>query len=249
MVPGGPLVYGAWSHAPMASTFSIADITANVAVLTNSPTFTSSTRVTTAQVAYWITQAVQGWSALVRQHFPEDRDFIQVASLPNLPGYAMISLPVNCGEVHAVLWQRADGKYEPLISASEGDIAATLEAGQGWENCGELPRYRIEGQTIAIYPPSHDDETIELFYTTHLSSGSTVTTRLDFDRWVAFFVGELVATAKTNQAKASDMASKRALLENDLLSRARQVDQNKTHTIRDVRNERIGAAMRARWGY
>jgi hypothetical protein len=229
----------------MASTFVFADILANVAVITNSPAFTASTRITTAQANYWIGQGVRSFSALMRQKFPEDRDLIQSAILPNAPGLALISIPPDAGEVHAVVWQRGTNDSVLLDSANQDDIASSLDTGEDWSSAGVTPRWRLEGQTIAIYPASNSSESIELFYTTSLSSaGTSVVTREDFDRWLACFVGELVAVSKSMTAKAADLRQQKALIENDLLSRARSRDANKTNTIRDVRS--IG---RSRWGY
>lgn len=232
----------------MASSYTVADLLTNIAAITGSATFTASTRVTSTQVTYWLSQAVRSWSALMRQKFPEDRELIQTATLTTTAGLSLVSLPADCGEVHSVVWQRGTNDYVLLESAQQGDLAWRLDTGDTWEGACIEPRYRLAGQTLEVFPPGNSAETLEVYYTSHLSSGgATVIAKIDFDRWVEYDVAALVCTAKSQTARAAEFKQSKALLENDLLSRARQRDVNKVNTIRDTKAERLLSHWRRNW--
>jgi hypothetical protein len=237
----------------MASTWSVADIISDIAVQSNSPPFASNTRITLAQATYWTAQSARSLSALLRQKFPEDREFLQYAEVSTIPSFPLISLPPDCGEVHSVVWLRSASEAELLQSAgAEHTILQPLETGTGWANTAEtgydVPRWRLEGQTIGFYPASGIGESLQVFYTTHLSPTSgTFQARLDFDRWVVLDVCIKIATAKKKPQDVQTFQQQKALLENDLLSRARKRDVAESHVMRDVRATRAMADYRRRW--
>lgn len=229
----------------MASSFTIADLITDVASLTNSPAFSATTRITSTQVTYWLSQAARSYSALMRQRFPDDRELIQTAVISTVPNLRLASLPSDCGEVHSVVWQRGTNDYVLLESFSQGDLAVALESGQTWDSDVCVPRYRLAGQTIEFFPTPTTAESIELYYTTHLSTGgATVIAKLDFDKWITLDVAIRVCTAKSMGPRTAEFEQKKALLENDMLSRARARDVNKVTTIRDTRAERYFANQR-----
>lgn len=242
----------------MASTFEVSAIAADVANLSNSPAFGANTRITSTQATSWIAQSARSLSALIRQKFPEDRDFLQVADIPTIPSFPLISLPPDTGEVHAVLWIKSATEAVLLESAGAQDTQLMpLETGVGWEGDNAIrtdittytPRWRIEGQTLSFYPASGLAEQIQVFYTTHMSpSSGTFQGRLDFDRWVTLDVCIKVATAKKKYDQVQDFQRQKALLENDLLALARKRDIAPRHTIRDLRAEAMGRDYRRRWG-
>jgi hypothetical protein len=228
----------------VATTFTIANITADVAALSNSPTFTSSTRVTSSQVTYWITQSARALSALLRQKLGEDLDLIQTATLTTTPSFNLVSLPSNCGEVHSVVWVKAAEDYQLLATAAQEDLELAFTPAGAWE-CG--PRYRLEGNTIALYPASTSAESLLVYYTTHLDgSGTDFQGRLDFDRWVTLDVVCRVLEAKNKDA--TRFLQQKMLLEKDLFAPSRKREPLASNTIRDVRASGLRHYIRNRWG-
>ena len=245
---GGPFDVVASEDGAVATTFTVSDIISDVATVTNSPAFSASTRVTSAQVTYWLTQAVRALSALLRQYHYDDRELLLSTSLVTVAGTKTVDLPANCGEVHAVLWARESDQYELLHSAQQEDLENRTT--DGWEQWA--PRYRLEGDKLSFYPLPQAVHTLELIYTTDLSialaasGGTDLVTRLDGDRWVTLYLAEKVFTAKRDMAGSSDMMRQRLMLEELLMARGRERDASRTHTIRDVRGERLRAAYRRR---
>lgn len=238
----------------MATTYAFADLITDVASITNSPTFGANTRITLPQATYWIAQSARALSALLRQKFPADRDYLQFAAIATIPSFPVVSLPPDCGEVHSVVWMRGADDAVLLDTAGLEHITRTpLDTGIGWADDSDvdyvLPRWRLEGQTIAFYPASGLTENVEVFYTTHISPTSgTFQGRLDFDRWITLDVAIKVSTAKKKAQDVQMFQQQKALLENDLLSMARKRNIPERHTIRDVRAERFGVDYRRRWG-
>lgn len=237
----------------MSSTFAVSDILADAANTSNCPAFGANTRITLAQATSWVAQSARSLSALIRQKFPEDRDYIQVAELATIASFPLLSLPPDTGEIHAVLWIKSASEAQLLETAgAEHTILQPLDLGVGWDAdspANVQPRWRLEGQTMAFYPASGVQESLQVFYTTHISPTSgTFPGRLDFDRWVTLDLCIKVATAKKKYDQVGDFQKQKALLENDMFSQARKRDVAKRHVIRDVRAEALGRGYRARWG-
>jgi hypothetical protein len=231
----------AWA---VATTFQVSEILADIAVHSNCPPFTASTRVTDTQATYWLAQSVRSLSALLRQHRIEDRELLQVATPATVANVKTVALQANTGEVHAVLWARGANDYVLLGSAQQDDLAE--RSAQGWDQV--TPRWRLEGETLAFYPTPVKVHSLEVFYTNHVATplGATVQMRLDCDRWLTLDVCMKVATSK--RQPTGEFQQQKALLENDLLSRGRERDVQHTDTIRDVRAEALANWYRQRMG-
>lgn len=232
----------------MASSFVVADILADVARSANCPAFATDTNVTLAQATYWLAQSARSLSALYKQHFGDDRDYLRTATLATQPALGMVSLPADCGEVCAVLWVRTASDWRLL----EGSQLDDLELGQvtllrPWISTGE-PTYRIEGETLGFYPASSVAETVVLFYNKHLdtTAQTSITGRLDTDRWLTL---DLVCRVLSAQGRdGSAYLQDKMLLEKNLFSVERNRDRGAIHTIRDVRGRRADRGYRDRWG-
>jgi hypothetical protein len=230
----------------MAHGFLIADILANVAVLTGSPPFASDTRVTSSQANYFVSQALRGLSALMQQHFPDSGDTRYVSGFVANPSISIPdSLPANAGQVHAVLWNRAPGEQVLLQPAQQDDLHLTAD--EDWTQIE--PKWRIEGEKLRMYPPPKETQFLALHHTTDVVQlfGGLVA-RADADKWVELDVAINVHTSKKQYGEAAAKQQMKSLLENDFLSSARELADHEPPTIRDVRGARALEAYRSRWG-
>lgn len=218
--------------AGVATTFQVSEILADVARLANVPPFSGTTNVTTSQATYWLVQSARSLSALLRQKLGEDLDLLQSATLTTVPDFNLVSLPSDCGEVHSVLWMKDTTDYRLLQRTQAEDLEMGDTPDQAWE-CA--PKFRLEGNTIALYPSSTAAENLMVFYTTHtnLSGETDFQGRLDFDRWVTLDVVCKVLAAKSRDN--SIFLQDKMLLEKEMFSQARKREPNRTNTIRDVR--------------
>lgn len=231
----------------MSSTFVLSDLLRDVATLANCPQFTTNTRVTAAQATYWLSQAARELSALIRQKLCEDRDLLQILTISTVPDFNLISLPADCGEVHSVVWQRDTTDAVLLRSASAANLTDELEDGQSWSDVAVEPTWRLEGNTIALYPTSPEAEDLTVYYTTNYdTSGTTVQARTGFDRWVTLETCIQVCTARDRPQSVAAFQQQKALLENDLFARARKRDVNESHVIRDIRATAVMRDIRRR---
>lgn len=224
----------------MSTTFVVADILADAANLSNCPPFSATTRITLSQATYWLAQSARSLSALLRQNRAEDRDMLRITPVSTQASVGYVSLPTDCGEVHALIWTRGSNDDVLLEHAQQEDLPAAL-ATPGWSSAGIVPTWRLEGATIALYPPSAAVEALTVYHTVHVvTSSASFQANLDFDRWVTLDLCVKVANAKNKQDVAVAFAQQRLLLESEMLSRARKRDVNAVHTIRDVRPARFG---------
>lgn len=231
----------------MSTTFSVSEILTDVARSANVPPFSGTTNVTLTQATYWLVQSARSLSALLRQKLGEDLDLLQSVNLTSVPTFNLVSLPSDCGEVHSVLWQKSATDFRLLERVQAEDLEESDTPTKAWE-CA--PRYRLEGNTIALYPASSDAETLLVFYTNHVDVSGEATSfqgRLDFDRWVTLDVICKVLAAKSRDS--SSFLQDKMLLEKELFSQARKREPNRTNTIRDTRTADRVRWMRDRWRY
>lgn len=229
----------------MATTFQVAEIIADVARLANVPAFSATSNVTLAQATYWTVQSARSLSALLRQKLGEDLDLLQTSTLTTIANFNLASLPGDCGEVHAVIWMKTSTDYRLLQRVQAEDLEEADTTESSWE-CA--PRYRLEGNTIALYPASTTAEELLVFYTNHVDLSGEETSfqgRLDFDRWVTLDVVCRVLAAKSRDN--STFLQDKMLLEKELFSQARKREPNRTNTIRDVRGAAVDRWYRNRW--
>lgn len=228
----------------MSTSFSIADILADVATLCNVPPFTTTSHTTSTRATYWIHQSVRALSAMYRQKLGRDNDFVQTATLTTVPGLALVSLPADCGEVHAIVWQKSATDHQILASANLDEVADNVAPENAWTFA---PKYRLEGSAIALYPLSNESETLTVYYTNHTdSSGVDIQARLDSDRWITLDVAARVLQSKERDAGV--LVADKAVLEANLFSPARARDPYVVNTIRDTRS-RSRTSYRDRWGF
>lgn len=217
----------------MASSFSVSAIIGDVAKTANVPAFTSTTNTTTSQVTYWLVQSGRALSAKIKDAFGPDLDYLLTAEMTTVPGFNLVSLPTDTGEVHSVLWARSSSDYRVLRDAGMEDLSDIVQTPSDDWNAGQ-PVFRIEGQTLAFYPASAVAETIVVFYTTHqdLTSATSFLSRLDADRWLTLDVVCKVLAAK--QRDYTVYKQEQLMLEQALFSAKRTRAPNKTETIRNV---------------
>ncbi len=231
----------------MSTVFQVADILTDAARMANVPAFGATTNVTSTQATYWAVQAARSLSARLRGSFSEDADFLRVQDLQTQAGLNTISLPTDAGEVHAVLWRKTSSDFYLL---NRGDLGVLEDLADGepdtWDNTAP-PRYRLEGEQIAFYPPSSGAENITIFYTGHLDlTGETFfTARLDADRWITLDVA--IRVLQSQSRDASVLIQDKLLLEQQLFSPARRRQPTQPQTIRDTRGQRMEQFRRNRW--
>lgn len=219
----------------MGTSFVVADIITDIARTANVPTFTASTNVTTSQVNYWLYQSARSLSALFRQKLGEDADFVTTAEITVQAGFRLASLPTDCGEVHAVLWKKS---ASDLYLMDTADIDAFEDGGDPDTDWEKPPLWRLEGNTVAVYPLPLTEQTLVVYYTNHLSlAASTFVARVDSDRWLALDVAAKVLAAK--QRDYSMVQQEKLLLQADMFSTNRRRDFNAVSTIRDTRTRRL----------
>jgi len=230
----------------MAVSFVIADIIADVARRCNCPAFSASSNVTNGTVNYWLAQSARSWSALLQASQCEDNDLVTTATLNTVASFELVSLPPDCSDVHAVLWQKAADDYQLMKPAALDDLEGTSPPDKAWE-CA--PRYRLEGNLLRLLPASTEAEKLTLFYTNHLvTTGEThLQSRLDADLWMTLDVAIKVLGAKNRDATA--LQAEKAVLEQNIKSSARRRDAYGPSTIRDVRSRGWRRAVRNTWGY
>ncbi len=231
----------------MSTTFDVSDILATAAREANVPPFSTDTNVTLAQSTYWLVQGARSFSARLKQALGDDGDYLKIATLTTVPNLNFVSLPADCGEIHSLLWARTSSDYR-LLRTGNMEVLEDLADGDpiAWSTYAD-PQYRIEGETIAFYPPSTDAETLYLFYADHLQleDQTYFAARLDADRWLALDVA--IRVVQSQGRDPSMLKQDKLMLEAGLFSSARRRAPKTIQTIRDTRSAELNRGLRDRW--
>jgi hypothetical protein len=226
--------------------FSLSDILADAAALSNSPAFGASTRITSTRATYWATQAAQALHALLVQKFPDDRDLAQVLTGTTTANVRTMAIPTgSSGQqpegILAVIWHRGASDYVLLESAELEDLAYREDV--GWDQV--VPSYSLLGTSIEFSPAPKTVETVSVYayYETVSDTigAGNIYGRTDHDRWITLDVARRVMRARRMDDSA--LLRDQQLLERDMFARARSRDRSRHKTVRDVRCY----DSRARW--
>lgn len=227
----------------MASTFVLSNLLTDAARLANVPAFSTTTNVTATQATYWLVQSGRALTARMRAAFGDDADHARSADL-NVPvGLGYVSLPEDCGEIHAVVWQKSSSESILLAQGQLEDLETNDTTSQSWAG-SETPKYRLEGETLRFTPPSAEVEAITLFYTGHadLTGQTNMIARLDGDRWITLDVAIRVLQAQARDA--AHLLQEKVMLEANLFSPSRK---RRPKGIARIRDTRSAAIRRSGW--
>lgn len=217
----------------MAVSFQVSDILADVAYHANVPPFTTDTRTTLAQATRMVVQAARTVSAELARVFGEDNDFLRTATLTVPANVGLASLPSRCHQLHAVVWVKSSTDSR-IIEPASPERLEVYEDAQAWADC-RTPTYQLEGETLAFYPVSSAEETIQLFYYTDLGavSDTVLNTRIDVDLWITLTVAKRVLDSEPRDS--SVVANELLLVDSKLFASGRKKDTTGNPTIRNVR--------------
>lgn len=230
----------------MAVTVSVATILTNAASLMGIPPFSASTNTTSTQALAWVVEGLESLQALNQQKLGDDKYHISSVDLSTQASINTLSLPSDAIEVFDVLWAEDDNTVHRLLPASAGDIEPFGHDAREWD-CP--PTFRIEGNTLALYPCPDQVYDISIWYGSHfnVTSGSdTFQGRLDWQRWITLFLCVQSLTRKRRFADAAGMQAQLDMLSANLFSQGRKRHRAGPVRIEDV-DGRWADQMYRRW--
>lgn len=233
----------------MAVQFELADILDDAAVRLNVPPFAGNTNITASQALYWAVQSARGLSARLQVAFGDDKDFLKTATLTTTPSFSLVSLPSSTITINSVIWAKATDDYRLLKQATAGDLQ--LQEPMALNGRWSVdPVYRLEGETLALYPPATTAETLILFYTDYLAltpveGAATFLSKLEADEWITLDV--VIKGSQRKRRDASMYIAAKADLEARLFNPNRKRNNSGPHQVRDVYAECVTDYLRRRY--
>lgn len=218
----------------MAVTISVTTVLSNVAQLIAVPTFSASTNVTATQALAWTVQALESLQALNQQKLGDDKHHISSVDLTTQASINILSLPSDAIEVFDVLWAEDDNTVHRLNPANARDLEPQSFDAREWDR---PPTFRIEGNTLALYPCPSAAYDISVWYGSHFTvttSGDTFQGRLDWQKWIEFDVAIKCLTRKRRYADIAGIQGLQAQLEANLFSSGRRRNRAGPVRIADV---------------
>jgi hypothetical protein len=230
----------------VAVTVSVATILTNVSQLIGVPAFSSGTNVTATQALAWAVQALESLQALNQQKLGDDKYHISSVDLSTQASINTLSLPSDAIEVFDVLWAEDANTVHRLSMANAADLEPQGHDAREWD-CP--PTFRIEGNTLALYPCPDQAYDISVWYGSHFtvtSSADTFQGRLDWAKWIEL---DVALKCLTRKRRYNDMAAIQGMqdqLSANLFSQGRKRNRAGPVRIADVEGQWLDDVYR-RW--
>jgi hypothetical protein len=216
----------------MSVLVQVSDLIERVRLDCDLPTFDANTNVTATAVLDYIRRGASKLAGLVQEAGASEQYLTLSTNLATTAGIPTVSLPANSLDV-VRLAMLIDGDREAMLEVAplEG-----WDPGPAWyTDAYAVPRYRLMGNTITLFPTPTTVRTIRAYYTV----GFTVTATSDLlalrPNWDEYIVAYACILVRNRQNK--DASEFRAALGEAEMSLRRQArrDLNAVHQIRDVR--------------
>jgi hypothetical protein len=145
----------------MARTVTLADIRERIRVRYDLPTFTTTTFVTLEAVHALINEEVQRYYGLLLECYGDD--YLDTTyALTTSAGVGQTSLPDDFTKLRRLCWLRGADDIVTLRQASVDRIRMGDYDAKSWAEY--TPRYRLQGQALAWYPPPSEEYNLTLTY-------------------------------------------------------------------------------------
>lgn len=224
----------------MSQTITVSDIQSRVISLCGLPaTLTTTTTITLAQMLDFLKISCEALAALVGERASE-MYFATLGTLSTVANTATVNLPSGFSELLRLTWQKSASEEIDLVRAQPENMRAYPNS---WGNSEcTLITYRLQGNTLALYPTPDAVYTINILYSTGLypaDLNATFVARDNWQQWVALQAALLVRARQ--QKDAGDI---RLLLYgpdgvsggvNDAVKRQARRDNVGVRRVRDVR--------------
>lgn len=218
----------------MATTISVSNILRNVAQLIGVPAFAANTNVTEVQAIAWCQQALESLQAMNAQRLGADHHHISSVNLPTQVNVNFLSLPSDAIELFDVIWKRDPERAYRLLPAESTYVLPLGAQPEVWDL---PPRFRIEGNTIVLFPPPREVYQLCIWYGqafTVANPASTIQGRLDWQNWIELDVAVKCLVRKRRLVDVADFTGRRDALSEQLFSPGRARMRAGPSRIQDV---------------
>lgn len=233
----------------MARTVSFSTVREAIRTRYDLPAFSTTTFVTTALVNSLINEELQRYYGLLLECFGDDYlDATQ--SLTTSAGVGLTSLPDGFAKLRRLAWVRGADDVVLLRRASAEDIGLADYDAKSWSEY--TPHYRIQGQTIAWYPPPSAEYNVTATYAALpadlTSDGDTFMAGPGFEGFVIY--GVCASIALREEKDPGSWLALRNDAEKRIRDQARERDESEGYAVRDVCYGGIGDRERFnRWTF
>jgi len=212
---------------------------AEVEFLLHSPAFTTTTFVTSPALLRLVQSSARRLGGMLVRTFG-DQLFARTATLSTQVGLDLVSLPEDFSTLTSLHW--IDGNCAHLLERTH--TTDYKELAQAWSDSdffwfsNQKSKYVLEANTIRFVPPPSAVYAIRCAYQTGLKV-ETITDILQGGAgWSDWLVADICEAVRIREQKdASDFMMRKAKIEQDLLSQARNRDGNGVKQVRDVRGD------------
>lgn len=195
------------------------------------PTFTTNSPITSACILDFVKVAAELLAALVGEAASAELYFAAPTQLSTQAGVGFVSLPTGFTSLVRLSWQRTSLEDIALDVASADFFE---DWPNGWSSV--VPRYRLIGETIQLFPTPTAVYTLNAYYSTGLSptaASDQLVLRAGWDLWIALQTAMLVRVRQ--QKDASDFAVLLGKSEADIRRQLKR-DRFGVRRVRDVRS-------------
>jgi hypothetical protein len=211
----------------------VSDLIERVRTDCDLPTFSANTHVTDTMALDYIRRGASKLAGVVQKAGASEQYLTLNTNLSTTAGVATVSLPANSLDV-VRLAMLIDGQRESQLEVAPLD---GWDPGPAWwADPYSVPRYRLMGNTITLFPTPTTVRTIRAYYTvgfTVTATSDLLALRPNWDEYITAFACILVRNRQNKDA--SEFGSAFATSDAEVRDQIRR-DRNGTYQVRDVRS-------------
>lgn len=197
------------------------------------PTYTTSTRVTTAQVTRLINLSLQQFYAMLAECYGDDY-FASSATITTTADFGVSSLPQDFYKLLSASWRKTDEISVRLKKATADDMMRTNLIAKDWNT--HTPRYRITAQALQWSRVPSDSYTVDLWYVPIQpdldDDADTFSAGPGWDEWIVLDVCRRIA--ESEQKDIQTWVAMRNDTEQRIRAQAPERDESESLQVRDV---------------
>lgn len=228
----------------MSLLVTVSDLQERVRTDCGLPTYTTETNVSTADILDFVRRGAQKLAGLIQQYRADEQYLTLSTTLSTVAGVPVISLPANCQDVVRLGMVLDNGDREIPLEVAPLD---EWQAESYFWDSNTIPKYRVIGNTITLFPTPQSVRTINAYYTvgfTVATSADVLALRPNWDEYIVNFCNILVR--RRQEKDASDFRADLAQTTQELVSQLKR-DRAGIRQVRDVRTPLFDLPRNRRW--
>jgi hypothetical protein len=184
----------------MSFTVLVSELQEQVRLDCGLPVYTTNTNISTALILDFVKRSARKCYAIAQRAGADQHYFTTQSSLSTVVGVATVALPSNAQDVVRVAMVDTQGREVMLEPAALDDWDPTAQGMSAYLDI--VPRYRVIGDTIKLFPTPQTVRTLRVDYTIGFTVASTASSLAVRPFWDEYMVANCCVLVRNRQSQA-----------------------------------------------